>query len=386
MCPSPNIIQRLSCSNGSEFDINQSNEKSQIIKVVLEINANIKKEEFYDALLEDYDALKLFTNPLIDMGKTADNLFYLFSSPKLGEDPADGKESRAEHSRRCKYLIEPEIRSLAPTYQQMLTSGTSSSIPQKDLLMIQKKSKDVLFQSNEMYGYSIDNQLSRGFLDKTKLMSNTDIEHDIYENIINICLKTGVGIVFQHICWCKKCTSNTYAILIHGHNALPENIECPICSEPLYSGRFIYLLPDFEPLLRSGGLIPPLIGWYLTKKGYEWTADVEIDKHEYADVLFKDNNQYYLIESKIWSREIRERGLKGNVKKAIDQAIDHVKFWEEKNIKINKIAIITNRFDEADEAMFQKYIEEKAGIIGGRNIKIYLLKPISTFIKGLIGK
>lgn len=392
MRKSPNIIKKLTCSNGSELDISQSNEKSQIIKVVYEINDDPQKERFYDTLLENNDALKLFTNPVIDMGKTDNNAFlYLFSSPKLEMDPDDGKESRTEHSKQCMYRLDSEIRSLAPimsSYQQMLTSGTSSSILQENLLIIQKKSKDILFQSNEMYGYSIDDQLSKGFSDKNRLISNTQISHDVYEDIINTCLRAGICIVFQHICWCKRCKSNTYAILIHGHNALPKNIECPICNEPLYFGRFICLLPDFEPLLElGGGFIPPLIGWHLTKKEFEWTADVTIDQHEYADILLKRNNQYYLIESKIWSREIHERGLNGNIKRAIDQAINHVKFWEGKNIKINKVAIITNQFDGAN---FQRCIEsslkEKAQMIGEIKIKVYHLKQISTFITELIGE
>lgn len=368
MCPSPNIIQKLICSNGTELDISQSNDNSPIIKVVNEIISNAQKERFYDTLLENYDTLKLITNPVIDMGKTDQGILYLFSS-KLERD--DGIEPRQEYSTQCKYRLDPEI------------SNTSQS--EKNL---QEKSKKLIFQTNDMFGYAINDQITKGFSDRTKLMSYSQISHNDYENIVNMCLRMGICSVFQHICWCKKCTDNPYAILIHGQNKIHEVIKCPICNEPLYTTRFIALLPEFEPLLEhNGGFLPPLIGWYLTNKEFEWAADIKIDQHEYADILLKRNNQYYLIESKIWSRDKHERGLTGNIKKAIDQAINHAKFWEEKNVKINEVAIITNQFDEP---MFQQCIEsslrEKAQMIRETKIKIYPLKHISKFITEIIGE
>ena len=390
MFPSPIFINKLICSNGSELDISQSNDNSPIIKVVNEIIGNAQKERFYDTLLENYDTLKLMTNPVIDMGKTdTGSLLYFFSS-KLEDDYEDGKKSRKEHSKQCKYRLDPETRNLSPivqSFQEMLASKTSQPVSQDNLQCLQDKSKHILFHSNDMYGYPIDIQLTKAFSDRMQLISLSDISHKMYENIIDECLRIGIGSVFQHICWCKKCITSTYAILVHGQNNISEEIKCPRCNESLYSGRFIYLLPEFEPLLESqGGFLPPLIGWDLSKKNYEWTADVKINQHEYGDIIFKHNEMYYLIESKIWSRTQNERGLIANIKKAIDQAIDHTKFWEEKNIHIEKIAIFTNQFDNET---YQRYranaINSKAELIDGRNLRIYPLKLISNLIREFIG-
>lgn len=372
MCPPHRIINKLICSNGTELDISQSNDNSPIIKVVNEIMGNAQKERFYDTLLEEYDTLKLMTNPVIDMGKTDQGILYLFSS-KLECDPPDGVGPRKEHSTQCKYRLDPEIRN-----------------PSQSDNYLQEKSKELIFHSNDMYGYSIDDQLTKAFSDRTQLISLTDISHVVYENIINECLRIGIGSVFQHICWCKKCTVNTYAVLIHGHNKIYDEIKCPICDELLYTTRFIALLPEFEPLLESqGGFLPPLIGWHLSKKKYEWTADVKINQHEYGDIIFKHNESYYLIESKIWSRTRtpKNRGLIDNINKAIDQAINHTKFWEESNIHIEKIAVFTNQFDDTT---YQQYIDtaitNKAELINGRTLRIYPLKLIPTLIRDFIGE
>jgi len=362
------IINSLICSDGKKMDLSQSNESSSVNKSVNEVKSDKRKKRFYDTLLNDYDTLKLFTNSLIDMGKTDQGILYIFSS-KLEQD--NGIDPRQEYSTQCKYRLDPEIL------------NTSQS--EKDL---QEKGKELIFHTNDMYGYAVNNQIVKGFSDRTKLMDYSKISHNNYEKIVKMCLRMGICSVFQHICWCKTCTDNPYAILIHGQNKIHKEIKCPICNEPLYTTRFISLLPEFEPLLEhKGGFLPPLIGWYLIKEKYEWTADVTIDQHEYADILLKNNSQYYLIESKIWSREIRERGLNGNIKKAIDQAIKHVKFWEGKNIKINHVAIITNQFDGATfQHCIERSLEEKAQTIGEIKIKVYPLKPISTFIAELIGE
>lgn len=375
MCSSPKIIQELICSNGAKLDISQSNDKSPIIKVVNEIIGNAQKERFYDTLLNNYDTLKLITNPVIDMGKTDQGILYLFSS-KLEID--DGIKPRQEHSTQCKYRLDLKLISLLSQIKIISQSETN----------LQESSKELIFHINDMHGYAINDQVTKGFSDRTKLILLSGISHEIYENIIDECIRIGIGAAFQHICWCKKCTDNPYAIFIHGQNIIHEEIKCPICNEPLYTTRFIALLPEFEPLLEhNGGFLPPLIGWHLTKEGVAWTADVTIDQHEYADILLKRNNQYYLIESKIWSRDKHERGLNGVIKKAIDQAIKHVKFWEENNIEIKKVAIITNQFDSP---MFQQYIEsslkEKKQMIGDIRIMVYPLKQISKFIKEFIGE
>jgi len=349
------------------LDINQSNDKSPIIKAVNGIIGNRQKERFYDALLDNYNALKLMTNPVIDMGKTDQGILYLFSS-KLEQD--DGLKPRQEYSTQCKYRLDPELKNRLENERNL-----------------QENSEKLIFYTNDMYGYAIDDQITKGFSDRTKLISLSDISHDIYEDIIDECIRIGIGIAFQHICWCKKCIDNPYAILIHGQNRIHEENKCPLCNEPLCSARFIALLPEFKHLLeKDGGFLPPLIGWYLTKENIAWTADVTIDQHENADILLNMNDKYYLIESKIWSRDKNERGLNGVIKKAIDQAIKHVKFWDEKNIKITRVAIITNQFNNEE---FRKCIEsslkEKAQIIGDIKIKVYPLKQISAFITELTG-
>jgi hypothetical protein len=119
--------------------------------------------------------------------------------------------------------------------------------------------------------------------------------------------------------------------------------------------------------------------------GLEWTADVKINQHEYADILIEKNGKYYLIESKIWSRDKNERGLTGSINKVIDQAITHAEFWEGRSVSIHKIAVITNQFDtELFKKCINNSLQEKSEIIGEKNIKIYPLKQISTFINELL--
>ena len=376
MCPSSNIITKLTRSNDIELDISQSNEKSKIIKVVSEINEDSKKERFYDTLLEDYDILKLITNHLLDMGKTDQSILYIFSS-KLEKD--DGIESRQEYSTQCKYNLDPNISNLDINILNIQqTAGKLEEVVIKGL-----------FQLGDMYGRAINDLITDGFSNRERLKNYSEIkEVNDYESVISTCLRIGVFSVFEHICWCSKCTEKPYAILILGQNNIHDEIRCPICETPLFSAKFITMLPEFGPLLENdGGFLPPLIGWYLTKEEFEWTANVTMNKQEYADILFKRENQYYLIESKMWSRAKNERGLTGSIKKAIDQAVKHANYWENKNIKIKKIAIITNQFDNSIfQGCVDESLKEKTKDIGGKTLKIYPLKRISKFITELIGE
>ena len=384
---SPKILNIINCSDGTPVSIKESNNNSHIIKVVKGLTNDSSKERFYDFLLENYDALKLMTNALIDTKKTDETTpVFLFSS-SLEKDPDDGRESRREFSERCKYRLYPEMRSLSTIiqpYQQMLASGKIQSDSIKEEQLMQEK-KQMIFCINDLYGYPLESQMNQGFIDRTKLLSLSNIYWDVYEDLIAKFLQMEVGSVFQHICWCKKHHPNPYAILILGHNEIGD-LRCPTCSESLYSARFVSLNPQFESLLKyHGGFIPALIGWYLTKESIEWTADIKFNQHEYGDVIFKHDEKYYLIECKIRSRNKKERGIRNGIEKALTQAIEHTKYWEDHNIKIEKTDIFTN---ELDNNTFQKELQNAMGNkskeIDGRKIKVHPIKLIPELITKLI--
>jgi hypothetical protein len=383
------LICEIDCSDGTSIDIRESNENSPTIKAVLElIDSPSSKERFYDLLLEDYHALKLMTNALIDMKKTDETTpVFLFSS-KSEKDPDDGRNSRKEFSEQCKYRLVPEMRSISSMiqpYQQMLVSGTTQSYLAQELQLVQEKRKEMIFCLNDFYGYALDSQLNQAFLDRSQLIAFSDISCKVYEDLITHFLQMGICSVFQHICWCKNHSATPYAILIHGHNETGE-MKCPVCKETLYSSRFVSLNPEFDPLLKSfGGFFPPLIGWYLTKKSIKWAADLKIDQHEYGDIIFKHAEKYHLVECKIRSRDKNRRGIENGIEKALTQAINHIKYWEGHKVNIEKTVIFTNELDnEIFQEELQQATENKAKEIGDRKIRVYPIKSIPLIISELI--
>lgn len=384
MSLSPKILNIINCSDGTPVSIKESNNNSPIIKVVTDLINDFSKERFYDFLLKDYNAFRLMTNVLIDM-RIDEMIPIIFFSSNLENDPDDGINSRKEFSEQCEYRLNPEMRSISTMIQPYQGLNPIQSDSTQELQLIQEKRKEMIFCLNFFYGYSLDSQIIDGFSHRTKLLSLSDISWDVYENLITKFLQMEVGSVFQHICWCKNHNSTPYAILIHGHNEIGDS-RCPTCKETLYSARFVSFNPQFEPLLKShGGFIPALIGWYLTKKGIEWTADIKFDQHEYGDVIFKHDEKYYLIECKIRSRNKKERGIRNGIENALKQAINHTKYWEDRNIKIEKTDIFTNELDNNTfQEELQNAMNNKSKEIDGRKIKVHPIKLIPELISKLI--
>ncbi|TKJ47582.1 hypothetical protein CEE34_02945 [Candidatus Aerophobetes bacterium Ae_b3a] len=384
MSPSPMLIDRIDCLDDTFIDIRESNDSSPIIKRVRELIDSSSKERFYDFLLEDYDALKLMTNALIDVKKTDETTpIFLFSS-EFEKDPDDGRKSREEFSMQCKYQLDPKMRAISTMiqpYQQMLTSEITQSDSTQELQLMQEERKEMIFCLNNFYGYSLDAQIGQGFSDRTQLISLSDISCKVYEDLIAKFLQIGIASVLQHICWCKNHSTVPYAILILGSDEIGD-VKCPVCKEPLYSGRFISLNPEFEPLIKSfGGFLPLLIGWCLTKKGIEWTADVKIENQEYGDIIFKYDGKYCLVECKIWSRNKNNRGIENCIEKALEQAVKHMKYWEGCKVNIKRTDILTNELDnEILKKELRKAMNNRAQEIAGRRIRVHPIKSIPTFI------
>lgn len=386
MVSSLKLIDEINYQDGTTLDIRKSNDNSPIIKVVTKIYPT-SKERFYDYLLEDYTALKLMTNASIDIKMIDEtNPVFLFSS-ELKNDPDDGKNSRKEFSVQCKYRLNLEMRSSFTMLQNFQQTSTSKNVQfdSTQELQFQEKKKEMIYCLKDLYGYPLDDQVNQGFLDREQIISFSGILCEEYENLIKNFLQMEVCSIFQHICWCKKHSQSPYAILILGHNVIGD-MKCPICSETLYSCRFIVLNPEFYPLLVSyGGFLPPLIGWHLTKKGIEWTADVKIDQHEYGDIIFKYGDKYYLIECKTRSRDKNRRGVENGIEKALTQTINHLKYWETCKVNIERTAIFTNELDnKIFKEELQQATENKAQEIDGRKIKVYPIKLIPQIISELI--
>lgn len=384
MSLSPKILNIINCSDGTPVGIKESNNNSHIIKVVTDLINDSSKERFYDFLLKDYNAFRLMTNVLIDM-RIDEMIPIIFFSSNLKTDPDDGITSRKEFSEQCEYRLNPEMRSISTIIQPYQGLNPIQSNSTQELQLIQEKRKEMIFCLNFFYGYSLDSQIIDGFLHRAKLLVLSEISWDVYEDLITKFLQMEVGSVFQHICWCKNHNPTPYAILIHGHNEI-GGLRCPTCKKILYSSRFVSFNPQFESLLKShGGFIPVLIGWYLTKKGIEWTADIKFDQHEYGDVIFKHDEKYYLIECKIRSRNKKERGIRNGIEKALTQAINHTKYWEDHNIKIEKTDIFTNELDNNTfQEELQNAISNKSKEIDGRKIKVHPIKLIPELISKLI--
>jgi len=387
MSLSPKILKKINCSDGTSVCLEESNNNSPIIKVVTNFINDSSNERFYDFLLKDYNAFRLMTNALIDLKIDEMTPILLFSS-NLKKDPDDGINSRKEFSEQCEYRLDPEMRSMSimiQPYQESLNSKTIQSDSTQELQLMQEKRKEMIFCLKYFYGYSLDSQIIQGFSHRTKLISLSEISWDVYEAVITNFLQMEVGSVIQHICWCKNHSPTPYAILILGHNEIGD-LRCPTCKETLYSARSVSFNPQFESLLKyHGGFIPALIGWYLTKKGIEWTADIKFDQHEYADVIFKHDEKYYLIECKIRSRNKKEPGIRNGIEKALTQAINHTKYWEDHNIKIEKTDIFTNELDNntfLEE--LQNAMSNKSKEIDGRKIKVHPIKLIPELISKLI--
>lgn len=391
MSSSPVFIDKINCLDNTTIHIKESNNNSPIIKFVKEIAESSSKERFFDFILENYDALKLMTNAFIDIKKTDDPIYLestpiFFFSSKLEDIPEDEERLLEEFSKQCKYRLDPKMRSLSimvQPYQQMLTSKKYQKITQEGLQLMQVK--DMVFNMNNLHGYSYEPQLRQGFLDRKELLSLSALSYQVYEGLINQFLQIGVGTVLQHFCWCKKHSSTPYAVIVHGHNEIGD-IKCPTCDGILYSGRFVSFNPQFDFLLKyHGGLLPPLIGWHLSKKGIEWTADVKIDQHEYGDIIFKYGNKYYLVECKIRSRNKNRRGIENGIEKAITQAIGHVKYWECRKVNIERIDIFTNELDgNVFQEELEKAINNKAQEINGKKLKVHPIKLIPLIISEMI--
>ena len=389
MVKSPLLIKTLIGEGETLIDIQESNNNSPIIKRINEAITNPRNERFYDFLLEKIDALKLMSSALVDLKDPESNLPIILSSSAIEKIDWDGIKSLRELSERSRYGLKEELRNLSDIvkpYQQMLTSGARPVTP-AELKLMQDQQKEIAFRVNDLTMISIDGEVNHGFLTRDNLIKLTGIPWNIYQEIISILLKIHICSVFNHICWCTIHPDSPYATLIHGCDQIGE-ILCPSCKKPLNSMQFVMVNPEYEPLLRTyGGFLPLLCGWYLTKSGYEWTADVTFNKHEYGDIIIKLKGKYYLIECKAWSREINKRGISGNISKSLTQAIAHIKYWETQKIKIEKTVIITNViFNENFETGLKEAFDENAEEINGVNIQVSPIKLIHDIISELIAQ
>lgn len=383
------LIKEIIRNNGGLIDIKESNNNSKVISQVQKAFNDPEKERFFDYLLENLNALKLLTNALVDLKNADDTAPIFFFSSSLKNDPEDGKKSREEFSKKCKYNLDPQFRKLPTIIQPLRQMDASkefhSSIPPDKELFYSEQRKSMIFFLSDFYGCSLDSQINNGFLGRKKLLELTKISSSDYEKVISELLNIGVASVFQHICWCKGHPSAPYAILAHGVNETGD-LKCPVCNNTLYTTRFTCFNPEFEPIIKSfGGFIPILIGWYLTNNSIKWTADITFDKKEYGDVIFKYRDTYNLVECKTWSRNKNIRGMKNCINEAVNQALSHVKFWKDNNVNIRRTDVITNEIetDEFNQEL-ERALKSKEEEIGDNAIKIHPIKLILNFISSII--
>ena len=363
------------------IDITKSVENSPIINFVKSIQHK-DMERFFDELLDDEKLLCLMTSSLNDLGVGEKDLpIILFSSTEKIKDTLRYLE---EHSKQCKYLIPKSIRNIDIHNMFSLTLNNMSENEQIPYI-------EALFRINEFYGQSMYFQVKEGLDRIEKIIGTIQMDEKSYNKTIEKLLLLKMGNVMSYICWCSHGSPGVspYAIYLQGNN-LTADIKCPICGKDLHKMKMVILCPKLYPLMRNwGGILPALIGWYLTKSNRQWAADVKIDEHEYGDIIIETNGNYFLFECKIHDRDKNEKGIKEVIKKDLNQLFKHFNFWKEKGVNITKAVVFTNfllddKFKRAKERALREVDSSIKKGIDDSLIDIYPLMDITHIIEKII--
>jgi len=354
------------------IDISKSTKESPIVNFVKSISEDHSMERFFDELLSDTCLLRVMSSSLNDLGAAEkDSPIVLFSYSNGAKEALVYLE---EYSKQCEYLIPPLIRNIRINN---LISLDNISAEEREMYT------DALFRINEFYGQIMYIQVKEGVKLVEKLIKIIELDNIKYNSIIDRILLLRIANVLSYIYWCDHGTPgiSPYAVYLQGNN-LGADIKCPICKKDLHEIKIIIVNPVIYSLMRLwGGILPALVGWYLTTRNIMWTADVKINQHEYGDIIFKVQNDFVLIECKIHDREKNEKQIKEVIKKDLKQAFEHLNFWIEKRVNLKKTVVLTNflsneKFDKAKKAALNELDENLRDKIINNLIEIHPLVEI----------
>ncbi len=219
-----------------------------------------------------------------------------------------------------------------------------------------------------------------GIKHREKIMSGSKSDEREYENTINR-LKTKYKIIkpLISIFWCENETHEHYSFFVISHSNIPT-IKCPICDKELSSGTFYYFIPQINYLLRGGeGLIQALTMYIIDKTGRQWLPGVYLEgkaEDTEKDIVIQTSEQKYtIIEIKSFATDVGLRTIKENIKKLMNQAIKHLNSYNDQNIDVEGIYLISNYFIDKEIKSFAKELLS--------NSKFENLKKIKLKIVGL---
>lgn len=223
-----------------------------------------------------------------------------------------------------------------------------------------------------------------GIKHRKKITSGSKLDEKAYEDTINK-LKTKYKVIkpLISIFWCENETHEHYSFFIFSHSNVP-NIKCPICDKNLSSGTFYYFIPQINYLLRGGeGLIQALTMYVIDKTGRQWSPGVYLEgiaKDTEKDIVIQTNEQKYtIIEIKNYATDVGLRTIKENIKQLMIQVLNHLNSYNEQNIDVEGIYLISNYFrdeeiknivkDLLSNSKFENLKKIKLKIVGRNNIK-----------------
>ena len=223
-----------------------------------------------------------------------------------------------------------------------------------------------------------------GMKDREKMISIPELDEKVYEEIIDK-LETKYNVIkpLLSIFWCENEKHEHYSFFMFSHSTIPI-IKCPICNKRLSVGTFYYFIPPINYLLRGReGLIHALTMYVIDKTGREWLPGVYLegvnDDTEKDIVIQTEEQKYSIIEIKSFATDVRPRTKRENIKKLINQALDHLNSYNKQNILIESIYLVSNYFidneieqfvsDLLSQRKFAKLKKINLEIVGLNNIQ-----------------
>ena len=123
--------------------------------------------------------------------------------------------------------------------------------------------------------------------------------------------------------------------------------------------------------------------YVIDKTGREWLPGVYLegvnDDTEKDIVIQTEEQKYSIIEIKSFATDVRPRTKRENIKKLINQALDHLNSYNKQNILIESIYLVSNYFidneieqfvsDLLSQRKFAKLKKINLEIVGLNNIQ-----------------
>ena len=427
-------LKEIKDKNGKIFPIIS---KGKSLLISTKLNESLKAKTFIEIALDDNDTLSLLCNHRSTLSIFEKSNFPLLfginrESKKIKSElpfsiVAKKETAKMEHtiehiSDRAKPKLEEFSKRLEAQYGKILEDiqvdvmGLQEERNQQILSMVVSQviikdfadEEKILKMIKEFEDFVIDDivpvmlayvdSLKEEFIDfgikhREKLISSSKLNEEAYEGIINkLNVQFEVIKPFLSIFWCENEGHEHYSFFISSHSKVP-NITCPICNRNLSVGTFYYFTPDINYFLRSGeGLIQALAMYRINKTKLNWASGVYLenigDDTEKDIVVQTEEQKYSIIELKCFSTDVRLQTKKENIKQLMNQVLKHLISYENQNISVDTIYLITNYFadDETEQILkdfllnckFAELKKIKLQIIGPNNIQNFKLLKLEN--------